>query len=129
MKTYQPAEFALPKVSGLAIHNAQLTRTRIEAVENDAAELRDNQNNTRVLNPELMPYALYVVLPDCSVTCVAGESTASDFQRMVAKGNLRLLGAKYKAIGFVTCNIPWGKKTTAKSWDALAVPKECRCKK
>ena len=125
-KLYERAEFALPKVSGLAIHNAQLTRTRLEAEEHDAAELRDDLNNKPVLNPELMPYALYIVEPDCSVTCVAGEATSADFQRMVSKGNLRLLADKYKAIGFVTCNIPWGKKATAKSWDAVLVPKQTK---
>jgi len=126
--TYHRAEFALPKVVGLAIHNAQLLRNRIEGESDDAKAIAGDSSSTAFdgLYPELKTYSLYFVDADCSVYCVAGEDSAEAFNKMTRASNLAALALKYKAIGFVTCHAPAtagkGKKKKSPTWDSLTVP-------
>jgi hypothetical protein len=126
--TYHRAEFALPKVEGLAIHNAQLLRNRIEGESDDRKAIAgDSSTAFDGLYPELKTYSLYFVDADCSVYCVAGEDSSEAFNKMTRASNLAALALKYKAIGFVTCHAPatagkGGKKKKSPTWDSLTVP-------
>jgi hypothetical protein len=126
--TYHRAEFALPKVVGLAIHNAQLLRNRIEGESDDRKAIAgDSCSAFDGLYPGLKTYSLYFVDADCSVYCVAGEDSAEAFNKMTRASNLAALAIKYKAIGFVTCHAPatagkGGKKKKSPTWDSLTVP-------
>lgn len=110
MKSYTATEFALPKVVGLAVHNA---RKRTEARDADCKD-----RNVYPPPPEVQGYCLFGVNPDCSVVPLASGSTASDMEAIVRKQNLALLGKKYGLIGFVHARTP--KRT--KEYDTLKLP-------
>ena len=112
-KHYTSAEFALPKVVGLAVHNA---RKRTEARE---ADCKGKADCFSVPPPEVQSYCLFGVNPDCSVVPLASGSTASDMEPITRKGNLVLLGKKYGLIGFVHARTP----KRAKEYDTIALPK------
>jgi hypothetical protein len=112
MKTYTPTEFALPKVVGLAVHNA---RKRTEA---RVADCQDR--SIYPTPPEVQSYCLFGVNPDCTVVPLASGSTASDMEPIIRKSNLALLGKKYGLIGFVHARTP--KRT--KEYADLGLPKE-----
>lgn len=114
MKTYTAADFKLPKVVGLAVHNA---RKRTEAREADGNGKADCFT---VPPPEVQGYCLFGVNPDCSVVPLASGPTASDMEPIIRKSNLVLLGKKYGLIGFVHARTP--KRT--KEYDTIALPKE-----
>lgn len=117
MKSYTATEFALPKVVGLAVHNA---RKRTEATEADLYP-RGRDGGCRLMHPfppEVFAYCLFGVNPDCSVVPLASGATASDMEAIVRKQNLALLGKKYGLIGFVHARTP--KRT--KEYDTLKLP-------
>lgn len=115
--TYKAADFDKPKVKGLAVHNAQLARTKAEAEAED-------RKDSFCVRPALACYVLWGVNPDCSVVPLGTSSTAADFQPLVRKGNLAALAAKYRTlIGFVTAAEAWTGKDRGKvRYDILAVP-------
>lgn len=115
MKTYTAADFKLPKVVGLAVHNA---RKRTEAREADGKGRK--ADCFTVPPPEVQGYCLFGVNPDCSVVPLASGPTASDMEPIIRKSNLVLLGKKYGLIGFVHARTP--KRT--KEYDTIALPKE-----
>lgn len=111
-KSYTATEFALPKVVGLAVHNA---RKRTEA---RMADCNSRKDCFTVPPPEVQGYCLFGVNPDCSVVPLASGSTASDMEPITRKQNLALLGKKYGLIGFVHARTP--KRT--KEYDTLTLP-------
>lgn len=119
MKTYTAADFNLPKVVGLAVHNA---RKRTEATVADLYP-RGPEGGCRLMHPfppEVFAYCLFGVNPDCTVVPLASGATAADMEPITRNGNLVLLAKKYGLIGFVHARTP--KRT--KEYDTIAVPKE-----
>lgn len=114
-KEYTAADFKLPKVVGLSVHNA---RKRTEALEADIARSCGSMPFWPIPT-EVQSYCLFGVNPDCSVVPLASGSTAADMEPIIRKGNLALLGKKYGLIGFVHARTP--KRT--KEYDTIAVPK------
>lgn len=108
MTDHTSKDFEKPKVVGLAIHNAQKSVNR-------AALDWEDKRSVGFMPLEVQAYCLFLVRPDCSVEAIGAAPTAGDFAPLVRKANLKLLAAKYKAIGFVTKRTP-GRKT---EWDAL----------
>lgn len=111
---YLRTEFPLPKVKGLAVHNA---RKRTEAIEADCEDRRDCFN---VPPPEVQSYCLFGVHPDCSVIPLASGPTATDMDPIVRRSNLLLLGKKYRLIGFVYSRTPKRRR----EYQAIQMPAE-----
>ena len=110
--TYTARDFRLPKVLGLAVHNAR------KAIATAKADAEQMGRVTTGVFPELVPYTLWIVDGDCRVRIVAMAPTAAEFAPLVTKSNLRALVAKYKPIGFLRAKAPWGK---AKEHDIDAI--------
>lgn len=98
-----PRDFHLPKVLGLAVHNA---RKSIATAKADAEHM--GRVTTGVF-PELVPYTLWIVDGNCVARIVGMAPTAAEFAPLVTKSNLQALVAKYKPIGFLRAKAPWGK--------------------
>ena len=115
--TYKASDFAKPKVAGLAVHNATLSRAKASLIQ------EESRNSFRV-SPETACYVLWGVAPDCTVFPIGSASVASDFAQLTRKGNLSALSAKYKdVIGFVTAAEAWGGKQHGKvNYSAIEVP-------
>ena len=114
MPTYQPAEFHLPKVQGLAVHNAKKATA--------SAEDEYRESPTRGLSvppPEVQGYCLFGVRADCTVFPLASGPTTADMAPIIKAANLRALADKYKLIGFVHAKTP----KRAKQYETIEVPK------
>ena len=110
MPDYTPADFPKPKVSGLAIHNAQLA-------ENKARQQWGDNKSIGYLPLEIQAYCLFLVRKDASVEAIGASATAGDFAGLVRVQNLALLAKKYGAIGFVTKRTPKSKA----EWSVIAM--------
>ena len=98
-----PRDFRLPKVLGLAVHNAR------KAINTAKADSEEKPKGSYAVFPELAPYSLWTVDGNCVPRIVATAPTAADFAPLVTKSNLQALVAKYKPIGFLRAKAPWGK--------------------
>ena len=118
MPTYQPAEFHLPKVQGLAVHNAKKATER----EMEYMEPWGKGNGTRLtcnIPWEVYAYCFFGVRNDCSVFPIAFGTTADDMAPIIKSANLRALADKYRLIGFVHAKTP----KRAKQYETIEVPK------
>jgi hypothetical protein len=112
-KHYTASEFALPKVCGLAIHNA---KNRQAGAINEYEKAMESSMTPTI--HEVQSYCLYGVNPDASVQVLAGEPTSSDFAPITKRSNLTALKDKYKFIGFVICRRITEKKQEWKTVSA-----------
>ncbi len=109
MPDHTPKDFEKPRVVGLAIHNAQKAEHRARVEWEEAGKIG-------FLPLEVQSYCLFLVRPDCSVEAIGAAATAGDFSGLVRAGNIKLLAAKYRPIGFVTKRTPKSKA----EWGVIA---------
>lgn len=97
----------VPKVVGLAVHNAK--RRHELAIDKAASD--------PVLAYEGRKWVAWGVLPHCAVTVVGSAERANQFAGIASKDNLEMLAARYGFIGFVTSE----PKRKGKSFEYVTV--------
>lgn len=112
-KEYTSADFNLPKVCGLAIHNA---KNKMAGAINEYEKALETSLTPTIF--EVETYCLYGVYADASVLALAGQKTSAGFAPMVKRSNLNALTDKYKFIGYVTCRKVSDKKQEWKTLNA-----------
>jgi hypothetical protein len=95
-KQYTASEFALPKVCGLAIHNA---KNRQAGAINEYEKALDT--SFKICPWEVQAYCLYGVNPDASVHALAGAPTSADFSSIIKRSNIAIFTDRDGFIGYV----------------------------